>query len=360
MSAFLRIAGGFGLTLLVANALFAAKDASPAQGMESSVLPSATAKSSVDDGVQMASNEEPAGGVTCCGPCDGNIYPPGQMGCCYEPMWEVTAGAVFLNRSRPNPGGILTPIGAPGIISNAGDFGFGWNAGPDVTVARQMANGLGWDVRYFNALNSTATADYPGVTGARVFGTNILGITSLSASDVSNLDSGEINLSAKENDVCTFLAGFRWIELQDQLTYTYNHGVLTTAFNDMNRLYGGQAGVDLALLNCGGPLRIDAAFKAGAYSNGAENSFRANAIFASHSESSSQAAFVGDIDVAASYQLSKHLALRGGYQLLWIDELALATNNAVNAAATGSTAAGIKTNGSVFYQGATAAMEFTW
>ncbi len=38
MSAFLRIAGAFGLTLLVANALFAAQDASPPEGMESSAL----------------------------------------------------------------------------------------------------------------------------------------------------------------------------------------------------------------------------------------------------------------------------------------------------------------------------------
>ena len=51
--------------------------------------------------------------------------------------------------------------------------------------------------------------------------------------------------------------------------------------------------------------------------------------------------------------------MQAGYQLLWIDGIAIATDQAVNATANAS-GAGIDTNGSLFYHGATMALVFTW
>ncbi len=266
MSAFLRIAGVLGLACLVANVAFAAPDAIQADGMAPPDPPSAIVTGPVGDRVQPVSNEQPIASAACSDSFDnGNTCPMGPMNCGCDPIWDVTAGAIFLNRSRANQSSILTPIGAPGIISNGGDFGFGWDAGPDVTVSRQMANGLTLEARYFGDHDAAASADYPGITGARIFGVNVLGITSLSGADLTTLDSGELNVRAPVNDFCTFLAGFRTINLHDQLSYDFNHGVLTTTFDDSNRLYGGQLGMDLSLLNYGGPLRLDAALKAGVY-----------------------------------------------------------------------------------------------
>jgi hypothetical protein len=174
----------------------------------------------------------------------------------------------------------------------------------------------------------------------------------------SSCTSSKVRLAVL-NSVVTVLAGFRWIELRDQLSYSFNHGVLTTAFDDNNHLYGGQIGTDWALLNNGGPLRLNAALKAGAYGNVADNTFSANAIFANTGSNAAPLAFVGDITVAASYQLSSHWSIRGGYQLLWIDRLALASNNAVSAAAAGL-GAGVNTSGGLFYNGAMASVQFVW
>jgi hypothetical protein len=212
MRLFLRIAGACGLACLVANAALAAPGDKSTEYVESGAIPSATANSSFDNGVQQVSDEEPAACAVCgdsCDDCNNNCM--SNTCCCYEPTFCVTAGAVFLNRSRPDRGAILTPIGAPGVISDAGDFGFGWNAGPDVTISKQMANGWIWEVRYFNDRDATATANYPGVTGAHVFGINVLGITSLSANYFTTLDTTEINLCRPVNDFCTLLAGFRWV-----------------------------------------------------------------------------------------------------------------------------------------------------
>jgi hypothetical protein len=280
------------------------------------------------------------------------------MNCGCDPIWDVTAGAVFLNRSRSNQSSIITPIGTPGIISNGGDFGFGWNAGPDVTISRQLANGLTLEARYFNDHGAAASADYPGITSAHIFGLNVFSITSLTGSDLTRLDSGELNLRASANDFCTFLLGFRTIDLHDQLSYTLNHS-FTTTFDDSNRLYGGQLGMDLALLNYGGPLRLDAALKAGVYGNGAEDNFTATAVYPSSSVKGTPVSFVGDIDITASYKLTKHCSIRGGYELLWLEDLSLATDNAALAAASGL-GTGIDTHSSLFYQGATAAFEYAW
>src|SRR3954462_4048031 len=46
--------------------------------------------------------------------------------------WDVIVGAVFLQRSRPDPPRIITPPpGTPGVVVSGSDFRFGWDAGPD-------------------------------------------------------------------------------------------------------------------------------------------------------------------------------------------------------------------------------------
>ena len=42
----------------------------------------------------------------------------------------------------------------------------------------------------------------------------------------------------------------------------------------------------------------------------------------------SSTAFVGELDFMAAYTLTSHIAVRGGYQLLWLSDLALATDAA--------------------------------
>jgi hypothetical protein len=70
-------------------------------------------------------------------------------------------------------------------------------------------------------------------------------------------------------------------------------------------------------------------------------------------------AFLGEIDFLATYPLCNHVAVQGGYELLWIDGIALATDQAVNATRNIS-GAGIDTNGDIFYHGATCALVVTW
>ena len=126
--------------------------------------------------------------------------------------------------------------------------------------------------------------------------------------------------------------------------------MLTTTWDDNNHLYGGQIGSEMEFWKCNSPLRITGAIKAGAFANMADNEFRANGIYANSNANDSELAFAGEVDFMASYQLTCHCAIHGGYQVLWLDNLALSSNNAANAAAAGSTAAAIDTSSHVGLQ----------
>jgi hypothetical protein len=132
----------------------------------------------------------------------------------------------------------------------------------------------------------------------------------------------------------TWLAGFRWLELSERLNYDID--LLSLINNDFNwntnnHLYGGQLGVDLQLWDLRSPLSINAVLKAGVYGNDADNHFhyRVNdfSVLQGGADQGS-VAFVGDIAINATYRLTRHLALMGGYQLLWNNGTALASDQA--------------------------------
>ena len=116
-----------------------------------------------DSAVQPISDNEAAsaacdnGGCSNCDACGAC-----NMCQCYEPTCSVTAGAVFLHRSRPGAQPIVIPLAGPGQVSGGQDFDFGWDAGPDLTIERRMCSGNIWQVRYF--------ADDDAVAPTRTFG----------------------------------------------------------------------------------------------------------------------------------------------------------------------------------------------
>ena len=112
----------------------------------------------------------------------------------------------------------------------------------------------------------------------------------------------------------------------------------------------------------GGPFRLEGLFKVGLFGNAArQNSFlkssfeSAPVFFASAAGQSGQVAFVGEIGLTGDYRLSDRLLLRGGYQLLWIDGVALAPSQMPELNFTTQT--GPPTTGNVFYHGALSGQE---
>jgi hypothetical protein len=278
------------------------------------------------------------------------------------PQWIVKAGAIFLDRSRNNSGPIVTDLGGTTQISGGGDFNFKWGAGPEITLSHQCESGNTWEVRYFSIENRVSTLDYGPQAQFNIAGFFNFGVDDLRADAQTDLFNLEFNWLHPLSDQLTFLAGFRTIELHDQLSYLaeFFPGVdATYSWDDMNHLYGGQLGAIWALCCPCNPLQVNCTAKAGVYGNSASSTFTGNTGPITDPQGT-MTAFVGELDFTFSYQFNEHLAAYGGYDLLWIDGLALAAHDAALATANSNPGASINTDQGLFYHGATCGLIVSW
>lgn len=293
--------------------------------------------------------------------------------CCCDcaecgPCWIIRGGAIFLHRSAPAAFPLVTTatIGTPTLI-DAADFTFGYQSGFDLSAIRQLNDCCGVDVRYFQVDSWNETIGPVTTTSSLVrfqnsSNSSVFNIPHpVSATYDSLLRSAEFNVRRQAGDWLTLLVGFRYINLEESLGANqgtfFSHRVET-----QNNLYGGQVGAE-GLLWSNGCLKFDAWSKAGLYGNDAHASysFRFPAIPIANIDANTQqthVAFAGEVGLAGTLQLTDHISLRGGYQLLWLDRLALATEQF--GVSSIPSKMGIDTTGNVFYHGAIASLEISW
>ena len=284
---------------------------------------------------------------------------PGACDCCptdCPQLWDVRAGAVILHRSRPDDHVIATSPGGVFEVTAGGDFGFGWDGGVDLYVARQLSDCRGVEFRYFG-LDSTAGFNNDLTVDFNFGGGTIINLLDVDATYRSNLDSAELNMRIDQSPRVTWLAGFRYLGLEELLNYDVT--VLGFLDNDIrwataNHLYGGQLGADLNLWNLNSPLAINSVMKAGIFGNDASNRFSFDRPVLSTitgGADASDVAFVGEIDINFALHVTQHFALTGGYQLMWVDGVALSSDQAAVALDQVNVDT-ITTNGDLFYHGA--------
>jgi len=284
--------------------------------------------------------------------------------CCNCSLWTVQAGALILARTSRSAVIIENTItGAP--VLNARDFGTPWGAGPDISVQRWLDNGNSLQIRFFDVDSwlGRTNVTTPGIwnlpTNPPLFG---LGVADIHAGYGTRLYSTEFNWQHPTSDWFTWLLGFRWVELYENLNLNADFGgnLATLRFQTANRLYGGQTGANVSILNRGA-ARIDGIFKAGLYGNAASNHFSVTQAIGpafATADRSGQVAFLGEIGIVGVYQWTDNISLRAGYQLLWLEGIALAPYQI--AATRVMTQNGINTTGDAFYHGALMGLQAAW
>jgi hypothetical protein len=316
------------------------------------------------DAIQLASATEPGKCATDlgCGECLGcadGVDCGDLCGC--GPTWYASAGVIFMKRDRPEAGAVVAanPAGTP--FSSASDFSFDWEPGVDVALARRFSGGTILEGRYFG-VDSTDTNTF--VTPGNFIGAGFTGPggTNFNGKYLTMLDSTEINLRRAVNDRLSLLGGFRWVELKDEMFYKLNGNVATGDYEYNNRLYGGQLGASLTLTRPTRRLIANVETKAGVYGNVADGGifeYQGNNFIGSFVDSDTTTAFVGEIDLTLGYRLTQHIVLRSGYQLLWLDNVALAGDAASRSLLNPSLLRDIDYD-SLFYQGATTGIDVVW
>jgi hypothetical protein len=275
--------------------------------------------------------------------------------------WYASAGVILLKRDRPAPGTVVAanPGGTP--FSSASDFSFDWEPGVDVALARRFAGGTIVEGRYFG-VDSTDTNAF--VTPGGFIGAGFTGPagTSFNGKYLSKLNSSEINLRRALNDRLSVLGGFRWIELKDEMFYKLNGNVATGDYEYNNRLYGGQVGASLNLARPARRFMANIEGKAGAYANVADGGifeYQGNNFIGSFTDRGTTMAFAGELDLTVGYRLTPHIVLTGGYQFLWLGDVALAGEAASRSLLNPSLLRSLRYQ-DLFYQGAMSSIAFVW
>jgi hypothetical protein len=296
-----------------------------------------------------------------------------------DACWVGRADALILWRNAP-PDRPLVESSTTGFpILNANGLDSTAAAGPRVSVIRfDKCTGHGIEATYLRAANFRSQRPLP-LNSAYQYALAPPGI--YSDTPAQPFDSGNANLGSRVQSFelnrllahgpnIRFIAGFRWIEWQEEFTLTDNLSSLgindfyqTNCFNDM---YGGQIGLDANLLRLGW-FRLDSLIKAGAYYNTAVQSsaYTTNdpaspgTVSTAVGQEPASCGFAGELGVTGVFPVTSCIDIRLGYFGLWLSGIAQPTQqlSGQNLVPGQPIEGSLNTNGGVILQGVSIGLE---
>lgn len=325
-------------------------------------------------------------GDGCCPSCTG----AGCDQCCPSAMidtgchekkacWIGRVDALILWRNAPPDRPLVDNALVTGPLLNANGMDSTAAAGPRFSIFRvNNCTGHAVEATYLRAANFRSIRPLEAVSeqyvtaAPGIYGNAPLAFDSGNANLGSRLQSFELNRHHAHGKFLRFLAGFRWIDWQEQFTLqdTSAGGITdfyqTGCFND---LYGGQIGIDANLLATPW-IRFDGVVKAGAYYNNAVQSseyttsdpVNPGTATVAVGESPASGAFAGELGFTGVVPITSCLDFRFGYFGLWLSGIAQATQQLSGQQLTpGLPVEGtINTNGGVLVQGVSLGLEGRW
>jgi len=304
-----------------------------------------------------------------CGPefdaCGDSCFAGGYGDCC-PATWTVHADALFLTRSDAKSQTLVTD-GSEEVM-NTSDFDFGYQTGLDFQLIHHTC--YGWDVEAAFMMvdwwQDSRTVTGTGLSADGAWNGGFGGGDEVVGRYGSSLYSTEVNLRRPmAGGIITPLIGFRWIDLHDefmldmtQTSGSYVPGIVS-ATNVDNHLYGLQIGGDFVIVDtC--KFRVETLLKAGIYGNVADQrTYSTNqgiGVVGAAEANKTTTAFAGDVKLTGEYKITDGVSLRAGYQVMWLEGVALAPEQWDNTDLTGGTAT-LDDEGSPLYHGAFAGVE---
>ncbi|HLA83282.1 MAG TPA: hypothetical protein VJL29_00695 [Thermoguttaceae bacterium] len=272
-------------------------------------------------------------------------------------------------------------------VLNASDFSHGFSGGPRVGLVHHGDDGADMEVSYFQidgwdsyrAVGPTPddwlVMRAPGNFLQAQDSPLHLNEQMVAWGYTSRLYNAEANMRWHCWDRVTMLAGFRWVNVTEELV-----GILAPPGTDgagtfwntqtKNNLYGVQIGADARLLERD-RFSIGGVLKAGIFDNHAEEttSVRMERIQFPESDSTDYLAFLGQLGVQCKYQVTPRLLFKVGYEVIWLQGVALAPGQipetyssygGLNPLDTHVQAVGVNCNSGVLYHGGAAGLEYAF
>ncbi len=245
-----------------------------------------------------------------------------------------------------------------------------WAAGPRFVLGLPFANNNAIEFAYMGIYGMNASASAAGPVAIDASGVPATG-TNAVANYHSFMQSGELNFRHFVTPELSIMAGFRYVNWHENLGVafdpvnpfagvTFPPGAISQNFHTNNNLYGLQIGGDwkTAVTDKFG---LEIGGKAGVF--GAQTEVGADLTAPGFdtlatNAASTRASFVGEFGLMGTYKLTDWLKIRAGYQVMWLEGLALAPAqvDAVNFIGASS----INNRGGVFLHGAVVGIDYRW
>jgi len=328
------------------------------------------------------------------GPAGPGGYGPFPMGQPTPPRWYFRGEAVWLKRDDGNnrnlaiynnPGKASDPLNNSFVLATDG-FDFHLEPGMRLTLGRYMTDRTAIEGTYFgtNSWNqSMGTPSFASFNGAGPlfpYWANTNGVASTTAfsnanqmiaSDQTTFDSFELNVRHWIRPTTSILAGFRFMSVHDQFQLA--------AFDDMNNslpnamglyrtwtindLYGLQVGTEYTHEFFTHWLFFSIEAKGGAFINAATERnlvFNTGTTDRQSSGHDGQFAQMVDLNLSFTAVLGDHFTLRTGYAFVFLNGLALATDQLDNNPTMANSGTTIADKGSMTLQGPFIGGECVW
>jgi hypothetical protein len=320
----------------------------------------------------------------CAGCCDGDWC----RSCC-GPRWTASADFIILDRVSGGNQMLVArvpagedPLHTAGTEAlNSKDFQQGFSAGPKLDLIGHGDSDCDLELSYFQidgwssdrSVEPDNPVDWLVMRSPGFIQTNQppFDKESMDWSYATKLYNAELNVRWNPSDRITVLAGFRWVNLGEYLmgeleppTISWEQPFWRTWTT--NNLYGLQIGADGKLFERG-RFSIDGLAKAGLFDNNAQQTTAISVIFKqvrTVSASANHGAFVGETGLRCKYQLTEGLSLRAGYEVIWLEGVALAPGQiqetSTDMTAITAQALGVNCGSGVLFHGATAGLEYSF
>ncbi len=312
--------------------------------------------------------------------------PFGDGGCCAPRWYDVHAEWMYLKRDDVGKNIGFTSLGVGGnpIVLSTDDLDFEQENGFRLTWAYLVGPGTNVEATYFGTFNWAAAAQVEDANDNLFsvlsdFGTNP-GPPAFGFADTdsayfhainysSELNNAEINLRHRWISAnCllhgSWLLGARYVTVEEDFGYITrtNVGHMDYLVSTENDLIGAQLGGDM-MLSISPRFKFGGEFKAGVY--GARTKQRTTVTATAGTavqefQRDGDVAFVGEAGAIGVFRVTPRFSIRGGYQLLFLDGLALASENFNTESPFSPRQTILENNGDIFYHGSTAGFEWTW
>ncbi len=259
-----------------------------------------------------------------------------------DSFWYASADLIWMKRTEvhdnitnqtifvDNTSGVV-----PVFLTSNTDFHDQDRTGLRVTIGQQIDPNAAFEVTYFGSRQWTKSSSLMGNNNLTIAGPVATVLNDFALADFVNADyeSEMQNVEASYKEMLyhfTVLMGFRYIKLDEQYTLAstdFNSGTSNYIIQTRNDLYGGQVGMGVGWDLW--KIHFDVFGKGGIYGNPSRQAqqLRDNSnttIIRDFDSKSNTIALVAEISANGTLELTDWLLLRGGYQAIWIDGVALA------------------------------------